>query len=670
MRRVILAIIFLIGGGWTIVAGDPNAAETYDIKATREMRAEAMRRSQQLWDVGLIPREMFASASVTFHGRAVEPSGELNAEACTYGFVRGALRTIRRRDLYEDKGPQSLLLLHLTSEALTFSTNRAGARALETLQSLGFDFDGLQKNYGIQIHDDFLVSHTIRDAGPDFPLDLRFTGQYTSRKRIRVLVDLLPKAARNGIGAEQANIRLEFLATTGELLAADFPDPQTLAAYGVKAAARITILKASDFLPPEYFSVVLDSPTAQTLAENKTVMLFDEAARQLQRKLGTNQPKCFLLFDNLNAPFALATQMKKFAGTVPWLGASDYWLEDLPFDRSRLEALTRGQRGVGLFAICGDLEVETQILINVPSFPFHGNDEAGRKEHFRDREAAAPVISKFIDGFRFPTNLADHATFLFAPSSDMAFQAVRQMAAEQLSDRALAIDAASSGAEGAGSVYFNGKILTNAIAAIALHGFFPLDRDLENQLRGQPERRLIAGSVYKPIQEIAKGFGRHPLHNMVASLGAENIRLLQAADTLEVIRLNPDSPLRASTPKKPTIEGREIMASKILTRPALKRFTFAVLDLRNTSTYTLMDPALLAPTREAWRPIVAFRVPKTSVTILAAFNGDPAQVVRPNASPTGFYFGGRGVLADLALEAFPADEALHERINPRRGFTN
>jgi hypothetical protein len=97
---------------------------------------------------GFIPAESFTNATVGLEGQSARPGGRVRATHCEYWFRDGALNDIRRADLFEDKGPASLILRHLTNGVLTLKTQDAPGRALDLLRCLSYDADAIQKPIG------------------------------------------------------------------------------------------------------------------------------------------------------------------------------------------------------------------------------------------------------------------------------------------------------------------------------------------------------------------------------------------------------------------------------------------------------------------------------------------------------------------------------------------
>src|SRR5258706_3977631 len=99
---------------------------------------------------------------------------------------------IRRQDFLEDKGPESLILTHLTNTVLTLSTNAAPEHAQKLLRLLGYDVNRMREVFNFKPHDALMTAYPIRRAGPDFPKDLHFFGELISRETIQIMLNFRP----------------------------------------------------------------------------------------------------------------------------------------------------------------------------------------------------------------------------------------------------------------------------------------------------------------------------------------------------------------------------------------------------------------------------------------------------------------------------------------------
>jgi hypothetical protein len=662
MRSILNLAFCLITALTSSVKAQPSAiAGTYEAKARALMIEPAARIAKILSDAAILPNENFTNATVTFYGRAAQPSGVLTADVCVYEFQRGALTGIERKDLFVDKGPESLILLHLTSEQLTLTTNQAVPRAVELLQNLGFDIAALRKNYSINLKDDLMTAYPIRNGGPNFPRELHFFGELRSRHKIKITVNFLPLS----ISSENASsdFRLEFLATTGEFLSARFPEPASLAAHGVKAPDPVTVPNTADFSPPLYFIARASSPGADTLPPDRVAELFSAAARNLRQQIGAQPAQAYLLFDNLNASQTLAAEMHKVAGDIPWTGLSQPWMENVPFDPAKLAQLTRNRRGLALVAICGNVQIQIEPLTNFPTFPFHGNDPESIQHYFRERDAAQPAIANFMERFHIFSAPPDHLIVMIAPYPHRAFQTVISMAGRAAAPHGFVVECPGDGLENAGLEYLNGRVLTNAIVALSMTGYYPLEHDTMSLLQRKPEKRIPAASTYKPIQDIALAFGRHPLHTMVDILGPDNIRALQTAQQIEILRLNPQRATNAP-PTLPNINGFEILESKMLPPQNVQQFVSAVLHFSHTNHFASEDPERMLMSRDLFHPRIAYRIPNVPLTFVCTFGLGVTQILRPDAPPASFHFSQS--LGKIAAEVFPNEREIQELTKPRR----
>jgi hypothetical protein len=84
-------------------------------------------------------------------------------------------------------------------------------------------------------------------------------------------------------------MRLEFLATTGELLAARIPDPNSLSVLGIRSPERLPPVEAPDFTPPVFIAASRKlAASTVTVSPNDAVALLRQAWADLKPKLGSN----------------------------------------------------------------------------------------------------------------------------------------------------------------------------------------------------------------------------------------------------------------------------------------------------------------------------------------------------------------------------------------------
>src|SRR6059058_4836724 len=99
----------------------PDAGRNYADLASAALLKRAAEISNTLSKAGYIPVESTTNGEVVLDGQAVKPAGKVTFSACAYEFRDGLLERIARKDLFEDKGPASLILQHLTNEVLTLN---------------------------------------------------------------------------------------------------------------------------------------------------------------------------------------------------------------------------------------------------------------------------------------------------------------------------------------------------------------------------------------------------------------------------------------------------------------------------------------------------------------------------------------------------------------------
>src|SRR5664279_3660848 len=162
-------------------------------------------------------------------------------------------------------------------------------------------------------------AYPVRNGGTNFPKDLQFFGELISRKEIHIYVEFAPQNPSLLTNQwEPGTMRLEFLATTGELLAARLPDPDPLAALGIRSPERLAAVEAPDFTPPVFITASRKvALPAATIQAKDAVALLHQVWGDLQQKLGPNPVLCYLICDNLNQPDAIAGEFAKLAHESP-----------------------------------------------------------------------------------------------------------------------------------------------------------------------------------------------------------------------------------------------------------------------------------------------------------------------------------------------------------------
>jgi hypothetical protein len=336
----------------------------YSNLATAQLLKAGERCSTALSGAGLIPAESLSGATVALEGQSTHAGGRVRAAVCEYWFRNGALHAIRRADLFQDKGPESLILRHLTNEVLILTMQEAPARALKLLRCLSYDAAAIQDAYRIAVRDDLMDAYPVRNGGTNFPKDLHFFGELISRKKIRIYVDFTPRNSTLLTNRwAPGNIQVEFLATTGELLQARLPDPDALSSLSIRSPERLPAIESPDFTPPVFLSASrkIAVPPA-TISPGNAVALLHQAWDDLQQKVGPNPVHCYLVCDNLNQPEDIARELAKLARKTPWAGASYLWRNDLPFDPAMMNQLSRERCGVGLLAIGGKTQTQLEAV--------------------------------------------------------------------------------------------------------------------------------------------------------------------------------------------------------------------------------------------------------------------------------------------------------------------
>src|ERR1044071_303576 len=301
-----VALIFCAVAAWAQTVPSSTAPPlTYSNLATIALLKRAEEISRSLSEGGFLPSESFTNTTVQLEGQSVHPSGRVQASCCDYEFRDGLLHLLRRRDLFEDKGPASLILKHLTNEVLTLTTQEATNRACQLLERLSYDSQRMRELYRLRVTDG-VMGGSVRNAGPDFPADLHFAGELISRKKIQIRVDMMLMDPKSLGERPQPTFGFQFLATIGELLEASLPDSASFAALHLRGPEQITITQAVDLAPPLFFIVTNRLATAEAARPTPSVEdAVNGAWRALEVALGTNSPKLILVADNLNDPAAV-----------------------------------------------------------------------------------------------------------------------------------------------------------------------------------------------------------------------------------------------------------------------------------------------------------------------------------------------------------------------------
>jgi len=585
--------------------------------------------------------ESFTNPSNVLLGKSTQPFGNIGFNVCEYRFFYGAIEEITRRDLFQDRGPDSLILRHLTNEVLTLNLAEAPARALAVLRCAGLDSKAIKKAYKISVRDDLMDAHPISDAGPNFPQDLHFFGELISRKKIRIIVDLQPAHPKFLAGSRfDGHMSVEFLATTGEVLKIRFTSPDVLTLLGVSGPPRLTISGASDFTPVFYFSASNKLAQITNSSESGPAALLDATWRDLEQKLGSRKPVCYLVADNLNAPQAVAREMNKLARGIPWAGVSHVWNSDLPFEKSRVKRLGRDGQGIELLAICGNVEVQLNRISN-------------------------QTLDDLISRLRFPAGAPDHAIFLLQPGDNRPSNEFVDQLKARLHGKAKVFGDARErpmATFGFGYSYFDGQVCTNTSVAMTLSGFLPLDMDTASLIRHTPQQHIVGWEVYGPLREFSQTFESNPLQKLVDRLGVDAVRLLQQADRVEVFRLT------GQVFEKPSItNGQSIdewvlkQTGKTQGREFARELATAILN--ETNSFAGAGANIKGC---LWTPGIAFRTwhAKESATVVVCFDCNSLLIEYRDAEGKDHgrismdFDMNRETFARLAQRAFPSDETF------------
>jgi hypothetical protein len=671
MKQIACLLAFLSLASTEAAVSPPitgtQVSSGYSSLASAQLLKVSSHDSDALSRAGFIPAESLAGATVALEGQSTHAGGRVRATVCEYWFRNGALHDIRRADLFQDGGPQSLILHHLTNEVLTLTTKQAPARALSLLRCLSYDAAAIQGAYRIAVRDDLMDAHPVRNGGTNFPKDLHFYGELISRKKIHIYVDFTPKNPASLTNRwEPGNIQIEFLATTGELLKARLPDPDAFASLGIRSPERLPAIESTDFTPPVFLiaSRRIAIPPA-TISSSNAVALLRKAWDELQQKVGRNPVQCYLVCDNLNQPEAVAREFAKLAQKTPWAGVSHFWCNDLPFDPALMDQLSRDRRGIAVLAICGNVQTQLEAIRDLIDIPVPRNGDKDSQARFaKDRERLLPRVTDLLHRIKPLASAPDTALFMIQANPNFASRVAAGEIESPTNAWAQVFDA--SGVRpyhtvGDGVTYYNGAVTTNTLVVLRLCGSLPLRLDPASLLRGLPERRLISGEVSTPVTALAYSFGPHPMQELFGLLGPDLIALLQQADKVEPFRTKPNMFGEQGAPGRPNIEGHEIIArGKPLGPDFAKQLAAAILNHENVLGVVAGCDFMPRDAFRLWQG-------KASVILLICFECQEIHLKYYDAAgklvrEAGFYLGENSdALAHLAKQAIPPAAAPKKR---------
>jgi hypothetical protein len=671
-------------------ANETPTSQTYSNEAAKALIQRASQISASLSDAGLIPVESASNTIVNLEGQSTHPWGRVSFSSCQYEFDEGLIKAIRRKDFFEDKGPESLILAHLTNEVLTLTKEVATNRAFDVLRCLSYDPERIKATHRIRVRDDMMDAYPLRNGGPNFPKDLHFYGELISRKKIRMIVEMLaniPNKEQQFVG--DAQMRIEFLATTGELLEVRWPPNQQVSKLlGIRAPEPITLADTADFSSPLFFSAqrVVTGPAINVTSE-EAVNLVNETWKEMEDKFRTNIPKLVLVCDNLNRPVDIANALKKLTGEIPWAGVSHTFNMGLPFELSKMSRLAEGKRGVALLAICGNMDVQLDVVSDLvaqgPEIDWDRRDES-QQRYQQIKEEFTPRVGPLLERLKFLPDVPDHVLFLMQPAANYASSVINSELENRLRGNARVISvmgASDSFSIGDGITYFRGDVYSNAIALVRLSGSFPLQADHHYALalaaarlskpppgydlakiQARGPARILSGEVINPVRNLAYSFGPHPMQVVAHFFGEKWIRFLQEADKVDVYRVHRhfllDEPER-SGPK--TVEGYDLLRTgETLDVASARRLASAVLDeqIGLSVSNCEFDPGVVFQIwreRQYARLIVCFTCGEAG---LAFYDADGKRL---HSSLPFHFWGGHAVLLELARKGLPNDPDLEKR---------
>jgi len=252
--------------------------QNYTNLAGFAMLKRAEEASRALSEGGFISEESFAKPKVYLKGDSPNPSGAVVLSACEYEFREGIVYAVHRNDLFENSGPDSVLLKHLTNEVLTLTETNAASRAFDLLSRLSYDANRIRATHRAFVTNELLGSYPIREVSRNVPKDLHVPGELISRKKIRIMVSISP-FIRSSDGKIFETGHLEFLASTGELLDASLLPPLEISrAFNF---AGPTLIKITDKNDASAFPLLNshNRPTAVGLLGEEWVRFLQQADR-------------------------------------------------------------------------------------------------------------------------------------------------------------------------------------------------------------------------------------------------------------------------------------------------------------------------------------------------------------------------------------------------------
>ncbi len=245
---------------------------------------------------------------------------------------------------------------------------------------------------------------------------------------------------------------------------------------GIAAPKQIVVEDADDLKPPLFVSVTNRSEHGENIGSDEVISLVRAAWGDLSVKLGTNEPGCILVCDNLNSPASIAHEVATLAGDIPWAGISHWFRLDLPFEPTKILELAKGRRGLSLLAI-DKAETRLEIVPGLDETPQPEEDlntPAGQEawKAFRSSQKAAfqDRLESLWTRLDMDHGGPDNVLFIMSPRSTYAASVLIESLESRLRGKGQLEAAFGTGhypTAGDGITYFNGTLHTNTAAVLS-----------------------------------------------------------------------------------------------------------------------------------------------------------------------------------------------------------
>jgi hypothetical protein len=439
-------------------------------------------------------------------GKTAGIAATVETEKFEYEFDDGAIQRIWRNDSRRHLEPQSPLLMQLTNEVLILKKSDAEARAFEILSDLSFDIEKLKKFYDVKVHDDLLTLSVVD------PTRTKSSGSSSTRlmyshKKIQIEVAFTRK------GTDQSGPNFKFIATTGDLLSLFIWDSPELKRLGI-FQKQLLVADASDLSLPVFFTGKAVDSTSSNLEESKIVALVRDAVTQVQQNVGINNPKGFLVCDNLNAPELVARELKNGLTNAFFAGVSTHWRTDLPFSREQQDAVSKDKRGIYIVGFSGNLQTEFQKF-QVPE----KRSPSKNKTTAPDDRESSQSMEELFSKLQLPQR--EKTLFVSLGNSRLGFPSLAF--SEAATERGATVFPGIFSDFNPNYLYWNGDVESNSWAFLRISGELPFS-----------ER----GIDFRQFERLVRTpFDANPLEEITDRLGPDTIQIMRQAKRVETIRI-------------------------------------------------------------------------------------------------------------------------------------